>query len=69
MEQALIIGVRHQPDHVLVTVAGEIDIATAPQLRDRLAALAASGRQGISLLHRVKRLGLFHHIARAAQAA
>jgi anti-sigma B factor antagonist len=45
MPDDLIIGVRHLPGHVLVTVAGEIDIATAPQLHDRLAALAASGRR------------------------
>ena len=30
--------------HVLVTVAGEVDIATVPQLRERLAAPTASGR-------------------------
>jgi hypothetical protein len=30
MEEALVIGVRHQPGQVLIAVAGEIDIATAP---------------------------------------
>jgi anti-anti-sigma factor len=44
MKEALIIRARHQPGYVLITVAGEIDIATAPQLRERLTALAASGR-------------------------
>jgi anti-sigma B factor antagonist len=57
MAEALIIRVRHQPGHVLITVAGEIDIATAPQLRDRLAALAASGRRLVVDLAQVSFLG------------
>jgi anti-anti-sigma factor len=57
MEEALIIRVRHQPGHVLVTVAGEIDIATASQLRDRLAVLAASGRRLVVDLAQVSFLG------------
>ena len=57
MEEALIIGVRHQPGHVLVTVAGEIDIVTAPHLRDRLAAAAASGRRLVVDLDQVSFLG------------
>jgi anti-anti-sigma factor len=48
MDQALTIGVRHQGRHVLITVAGEIDIATVAQLRDRLAPAAASGRPVIA---------------------
>jgi anti-anti-sigma factor len=40
----LTVEVRKEPGHVLVTVAGEVDIATVPQLRERLAAPAASGR-------------------------
>jgi anti-anti-sigma factor len=43
-DHGLTVEVRHEPDHVLVTVAGEADIATAPQLQERLASLAASGR-------------------------
>jgi anti-sigma B factor antagonist len=39
----LSIVVRHQPGHVLVSVIGEIDIATVPQLRGQLVALAAAG--------------------------
>ena len=40
----LLVRVWPQPGHVLVTMAGEIDIATAPQLRGRLGPLAAGGR-------------------------
>jgi anti-sigma B factor antagonist len=43
-DYGLTIEVRQEPGHVLVTVAGEVDIATVPQLQERLAALAASGR-------------------------
>jgi anti-sigma B factor antagonist len=46
-EQDLIIAVHRRPGHVLVTVAGEIDIATAAQLRGRLAGPADGGRQVI----------------------
>jgi anti-sigma B factor antagonist len=46
-EQGLIIAVRRCPGHALVTVSGEIDIATAGQLRDRLAGTADSGQQVI----------------------
>lgn len=43
-DYGLTVEVRQEPGHVLVTVAGEIDIATVPQLRERLAAAAASGQ-------------------------
>jgi anti-sigma B factor antagonist len=43
-EDALTIRVRHEPNCVLAAVAGEIDIATVARLRERLWALAASGR-------------------------
>jgi anti-anti-sigma factor len=43
-DYGLTVEVRQEPGHVLVTVAGEVDIATVPQLRERLAAPAASGR-------------------------
>jgi anti-sigma B factor antagonist len=44
MDQALTIRVRHHRAHVLITVAGEIDIVTVPQLRARLIPLAAASR-------------------------
>jgi hypothetical protein len=40
----LTVEVHQEPGHLLITVAGEVDIATAPQLRQRLAGSAASGR-------------------------
>ena len=43
-DHGLTVEVRHEPDHVLVKVAGEVDIATVPQLQERLTSLAASGR-------------------------
>jgi anti-sigma B factor antagonist len=52
-DYGLTVEVRREPGHVLVTVAGEIDIATVPQLRERLAAPAASGRPLIVDLDRV----------------
>jgi anti-sigma B factor antagonist len=41
---ALDIGVRPAADHDLVAVAGEIDLATAPQLNRALRGLLAQGR-------------------------
>jgi anti-sigma B factor antagonist len=41
--QALAMRVQHEPGHVLVTVAGEIDIATVAQLEEQLSTLATSG--------------------------
>jgi anti-sigma B factor antagonist len=49
----LAIGVRRGAGHVLVTVAGEVDIATVPRLREQLFALAAGGRPLIADLDRV----------------
>ena len=43
MDKALTVRARREPGYVVVTVAGELDIATADQLRNRLAALAADG--------------------------
>ena len=43
MSKALTIRVRREPGYVVVAVAGEVDIATVAQLRERLAALAVSG--------------------------
>jgi anti-sigma B factor antagonist len=52
-DYGLTVEVRHEPGHVLVTVAGEVDIATVRPLQERLAALAASGRPLIVDLDRV----------------
>lgn len=43
MTEALIIQDRHEGDCTIVTVAGEIDVATVAGLRERLFELAASG--------------------------
>jgi anti-sigma B factor antagonist len=43
MGEALTIGVRHERGCAIVTVAGEIDIATVTRMRERLFELAASG--------------------------
>jgi anti-sigma B factor antagonist len=43
MGEALIIEVRHEQGHAIVTAAGEIDMSTAAKLRERLFELAASG--------------------------
>jgi anti-anti-sigma factor len=52
-EDALTIRVRHEPNYVLAAVAGEIDIATVARLRERLWALAASGRTLVADLEQV----------------
>ena len=52
-DDVLVIRVRRKPKYVLVTVAGEVDIATVAQLRERLRALAASGRPLVADLERV----------------
>ena len=52
-DHMLTIRVRHKPKYVLVTVAGEIDIATVARLRERLRALAASGRPLVADLEQV----------------
>ena len=44
MGEALTIEARHERGYPVVTVAGEIDIATATRLREWLFELAASGR-------------------------
>ena len=43
MGNALTIQARREPGYVVVTVAGEVDIATVAALRERLSALAAGG--------------------------
>ena len=52
-QDALTIRVRHEPNYVLAAVAGEIDIATVARLRERLWALAASGRTLVADLEQV----------------
>jgi anti-sigma B factor antagonist len=47
-DQALTIWVRYHVGHVLITVVGEIDITTVPQLRGQLTLLAAGGRPVIA---------------------
>jgi anti-sigma B factor antagonist len=43
MGEALTIGARHEPGYAIVTVGGEIDIATVTRLREGLVELAATG--------------------------
>jgi anti-sigma B factor antagonist len=72
-DYGLTVEVRQELGHVLVTVAGEVDIATVPRLRERLAAPAASGRPLIVDLDRVAfidaaGLGVLASAARRAAA-
>ena len=53
MNAELIIQVRHEPGYVIATVAGEIDIATVGQLRQRLVMLAECGQPVIADLEQV----------------
>jgi anti-anti-sigma regulatory factor len=41
MQYQLTVHIRHEPGCAIVTPAGELDIATAPQLREFLLALLA----------------------------
>ena len=52
-DNVLAIRVRHKPKYVLVTLVGEVDIATVARLRERLRALAASGRPLVADLDQV----------------
>jgi anti-sigma B factor antagonist len=52
-DDGLTVLVRHEPGYVLVTVAGEVDFASAAGLRERLVALAAAGRPLVADLDRV----------------
>jgi anti-sigma B factor antagonist len=54
MGEALTIEARQGRGYAIVTVAGEIDIATATRLRDRLSELAASGRPLVADLDQVR---------------
>jgi anti-sigma B factor antagonist len=53
MAKALTIRTRREPGCVIVTVAGEIDIATVGRLRERLTALTARGLPLIADLDQV----------------
>ena len=53
MGDALTIGVRSERDHAIAAVAGEIDIFTAAQLRERLSELAASSHRMVIDLDQV----------------
>ena len=54
MDEALTIRARHDRGYPIVTVAGEIDIATATRLRERLSELAAGGRPLVADLDQVR---------------
>jgi anti-sigma B factor antagonist len=54
MGEALTIGARYDRGYPIVTVAGEIDIATATRLRERLVELAAVGRPLVADLDQVR---------------
>jgi anti-sigma B factor antagonist len=53
MDKSLTIQARREPGYVVVTVAGEVDIATVARLRERLSALAAGGLPLVADLDRV----------------
>jgi anti-sigma B factor antagonist len=72
-DDVLTVLVRHEPDYVLVTVAGEVDFASAAGLRERLFTLASAGRPLVADLDRVSfidaaGLGVLAGAARQAAA-
>ena len=71
-DYGLTVEIRDEPGHVLITVAGEVDIATVPQLQERLAASAASGRPlivDLDLVTFIDAAGLGVLASAASQAA
>src|SRR5437899_12392568 len=54
MDEVPSIQARHERGYSVVTVAGEIDIATAARLRERLSELAAGGRPLVTDLDQVR---------------
>ena len=73
LDDVLTVRVRHEPDYVLVTVAGEVDFASAAGLRERLFTLASVGRPLVVDLDRVSfidaaGLGVLAGAARLAAA-
>jgi len=72
-DDAVTVRVRHEPGYVLVTVAGEVDFASAARLRERLFTLADTGRPLVADLDRVSfidaaGLGVLAGAARQAAA-
>ena len=72
-DDAVTVRVRHEPEYVLVTVAGEVDFASAAGLRERLFTLASAGRPLVADLDRVSfidaaGLGVLAGAARQAAA-
>jgi anti-sigma B factor antagonist len=53
LDDGLTVLVRYEPDYVLVTLAGEVDFASAAGLRERLFTLASAGRPLVADLDRV----------------
>jgi anti-sigma B factor antagonist len=73
LDEVLTVLVRHEPDYVLVTVAGEVDFASAAGLREQLFTLAPAGRPLVADLDRVSfidaaGLGVLAGAARQAAA-
>ena len=73
LDDVLTVLVRHEPDFVLVTVAGEVDFASAAGLREQLFTLAPAGRPLVADLDRVSfidaaGLGVLAGAARQAAA-
>ena len=73
-DDVLTVLVRHESAYVLVTVAGEVDFASAAGLRERLFTLASAGRPLVADLDRVSfidaaGLGALAGAARRAAAA
>ena len=67
------VSVRHEPGYVLVTVAGEVDFAGVAGLRERMFALAGTGRPLVADLDRMSfidaaGLGVLAGAARRAAA-
>ena len=67
------IRVRYEPEYVLITLAGEVGFAVVASLRERLFALAVSGRPMVADLDRVSfidaaGLGVLAGAARQAAA-
>ena len=54
LDDVLTVLVRHEPEYVLVTVAGEVDFASAAGLRERLFTLASAGRPLVADLDQVR---------------
>ena len=69
MGEALTIEARHERGYPVVTVAGEIDIATAARLRERLFELAASGRPLVADLDQVRFIDSAALVGAAKRAA